>query len=281
MGTSTQGGRRTRQEIPEKIRRLFRDAAALMDEDPALAGNEPGPGDLPPGEPDGDEGDGHTHIHIHNGEGDAGGGGDLEARVAAIEGTLQQIIAMLQGGGEEEMPSDDGDEMPPEEGEGMPEGGGEEAPPEELPTKDRAMAQDSAALSTSYQELVSDAEVLVPGFRLPTFDAALPRKSTVDNMCAQRRRILDHVYSTADGQKLLTEIAGSAFDVNMVDCAQAAVIFRAAAGARRLANNASSTKDARSLPRSVTQPGAVGKVQSLAELNQMYREHYAAKKVRV
>jgi hypothetical protein len=273
MATKTQGGNRARRQIPENIRRLFRDAAAIMDADPALAGDETQP-DGGHMEPDGDEGD-QTHIHIHAGGGGAaapGGDDPVEARFQAIEAMLQQIMDMLSGGGEEAPP--EGGAPPPE----MPDdGAGGEPPADELPpARDRATVGDSAALQTSYDQLASDAEVLVPGYRLPTFDGARTRASTLDSMCAQRRAILGQVYATRDGQQLVDNVAGQV-DLNAADCAAVAVIFRAAAGAKRLINNQTSTRDAHTLPVSRTQVGAVGKVTSIAELNASYKAHYASK----
>lgn len=301
MGTKTTSGvSRTRREIPEAVRRLFRDAAeALADEQDLGMDGDGGTTDIP------DESSNHTHIHIHtDGSGaapaspvaddtdglmpdagglpddggmDAGGGGDLESRVAAIEGTLEQILQMLQGGGDDGAPEPDGDELPPDTGDDG-DGGAPDAADDELPspTKDSRMKTgDSAALSTAYQMLVSDAEVLVPGYRFPTFDAAKPRRITLDSMCAQRKRILDHMSSTVDGRALLDNVAGKDVDVTAMGCADAAVIFKAAAGAKRMINNQAATRDASAVRRPQTVPGAVGKIQSISDLNKANQEFWA------
>ena len=309
MGTQTTSGvSRTRREIPEAVRRLFRDAAEALADDQGLGmDGDGGTTDIP------DDSGNHTHIHIHtDGAGgggggapaapvaddtdglmpdagglpdegmggdpgmDMGGGGDLESRVAAIEGTLQQIMQMLQGGGEAEP---DGDEMPmgDDTGEdaGAPAsdtGAGEEEPPPT--TRDSRMKTgDSAALSTAYQMLVSDAEILVPGYRFPTFDAAKPRRITLDSMCAQRRRILDHMGATVDGRALLDNVAGKDVDVSAMGCADAAVIFKAAAGAKRMMNNQTATRDAGTVRNVNAQP--VGKIQSIGDLNKANQAFWA------
>lgn len=303
MGTQTTSGvPRTRREIPEAVRRLFRDAAeALTDNSDLGMDGDGGTTDIPD---DSGGGDNHTHIHIHtDGSGggaaapvaddtdglmpDAGGlpdegmdagmdagGGDLESRVAAIEGTLAQIMQMLQGGGDDAgAPEPDGDEMPPESGgdDGLPTS--DEPPPT---TKDSRMKTgDSAALSSAYQMLVSDAEILVPGYRFPTFDAAKPRRITLDSMCAQRKRILDHMGATVDGRSVLDNVAGKDVDVSALGCAEAAVIFKAAAGAKRMMNNQTATRDAGTVRNSTAQPGAVGKIQSIGDLNKANQAFWA------
>lgn len=134
---------------------------------------------------------------------------------------------------------------------------------------------DSAALATAYQALMSDAEVLVPGFRFPTFDSAKPRKFTIDSMCAQRRRILAHVASTHDGRSLIDSVGGEGIDFDSLACDHAAVLFKAAAGAKRMLNNASATRDAHrvGVP---GMPGGTGKApRSIAELNEFNRKYHA------
>lgn len=282
MGTKTAVDTpRVRKEIPAAIRQLFKDAAEAL-ADPGLADDAP-----PMPDPDAGGGDdNHTHIHIHSGEGGGDGGGaapddPIEARFQAIEGQLAQIVEMLQGGGGEEPPPEAG--QPGLEG-GMssedqnPEGGDGEGLPgdDDQPVLDHATVGDSAALATSYQALLSDAEVLVPGYKLPTLDAAQPRKATMDSMCVQRRRILDHLCSTGAGSALVESVSGGTYG-DKTGCAEVALLFRAAAGARRLANNQSSTRDANTVPKSVTQQGAVGGLKSIADLNAMHRKHYAGK----
>lgn len=296
MPTLKKARRVIAQPVQQAVRKLFTDAAEEAMN--VMQGDMPSAG----GDDDGDDdsmtsGDGHTHIHIHAG-GEAAPaaaptGGDnpmdgaqttddpVEARFAAIEGTQQQILEQLAalaqaitGGGQ-----DGGDTPPPDEG-------GDEPPPDD--TKDAmndevdaddksAKTTDSAALSASFAQVIADAEILVPGFRYPTFDARAKRRSTIDTMCTMRKRVLDHLYSTATGKQLLDTVSGEKFlDLSKTDCASGAVLFKAAAGAKRMLNNQTSTRDANSLP--VVKTGAAGKVQSLADLNRQNEEYYKTHK---
>jgi uncharacterized protein len=265
MATKGKGGTR-RAKLAPFIRKAFRDA-----EEAAISGmSDPG-SDLyeePEGEePDGDEGDNHTHVHVHlNGEkgtpagggqdeadpaalgdpaaeGDPEGGDPVEARFAAIESAISQLAEAVramggQGGGSAPPAGEaKGDEMP----EGL-------VDPDEQdpPTKKADFTGDSAALSTTFADVMGMAEILVPGFKLPTFDAKLSRKATVDAMCGMRKKVLTHLAATADGTTLLASVhTGPVPDIATMDCAQAAVLFRGAATAKKVLNNRKLAGDSR------------------------------------
>lgn len=291
MAKKTPSGTR-RVTLAAHIRQAFRDAeAAALEEMTGL-------GDGPEDEQSdalSDEGgdDKHTHVHVHlNGgpapsqdtftqdEPDPGGeempqGGDeqdpVEARFQALEQGHQQILQqlaqlqkMLQGGGEEASPEgtqdsaeDDMDgELDQSDSGGAPQPG---------------KTQDSAALATGWQELVAQAEILVPGIRVPTFDAAAKRKTTVDSMCQFRRHVLRTLDSGSQGQALLMSVGG-AYDLGKMDCAQASTLFRAAAGAKSLLNNArGATKDAGLPAPQVKRTLGIG---SVADLQAAFQAHY-------
>lgn len=276
-----------RVALAAHIRKAFKDAeAAALEEMTGLGSDGPADGgdDLPE-----DDDDKHTHVHIHmNGEGapgkpaaaaptndnpdqdpaaPAGGDDPVEARFAALEAGHQQILKQLadlaklvQGGGE---PS-----AAPAPAQGSQEAGtlmdDEDPPPPEA-----GKTTDSAALATSWQELIAQAELLVPGVRTPTFDAKLPRKSTVDNMCKFRRQVLKTLDSQSAGHDLLTAV-GSTKDLDGMNCAATAALFKAAAGAKRIANNANATRD-RTAP---TPTPAVLPARSVADLQKAFDKLY-------
>jgi len=286
MGTRTIAPRQ-RRELPEAVRKLFRDMEQVMEDNPALM-DEGNAGDLSGNVPiAGNEGSNDTHIHVHMpGEAaaqddgvvappdmpadDGGGGGDIESRVAAIENTLSQILEMLQGGGD--APPDDEDPPPDDvDAEGPP---AEEDPP---PTRDNARRStgDSAALAATFASVIADAEILCPGYRFPTFDSNAVRKTTVDTMCALRKRVLENLYTTIDGKALVDNVVGGgSFNIHTSDCATAAVYFKATAGAKRAINNSASTRDARIPGRVGPMAGAAGKVTSISDLNALHQKHY-------
>lgn len=145
---------------------------------------------------------------------------------------------------------------------------------------DKSKTKDSAALETSYKETLSGCEVLVPGFKMATFDAKAKRTATIDTMCASRRKALDAFAVTVEGQQIVESISGvKTVDTAALGCQDVAVLFRAAVGAKKLLNNGNATRDAGTMATSRAQSGAAAKKApaSLADLNKLYREHYAAK----
>lgn len=291
---------KTRQRISdtavERVRRIFQDAQVEALEQLGNSGQPKGEGMDDEGIGNGDDvdsgsDDNHTHIHIHSGDPSAPAAAaapaddgtmtqddPVEARFAAIESSLAQIMQMLQDGGEQAPAA----EAPPtdETKDGvcgaadLPGAGADDGK-----TADRAKVGDSAALHTSYQTLISDAEVLYPGFRLPTFDSALPRAKTVDNMCALRRQVLSSAYITADGKALIDGVAGGAdTDVSKLTCDAAAVIFRAAAGAKRLLNNHTSVGDASKLPAAIVQHQGSSGGGGIAAINAQNKAYWEKQK---
>lgn len=116
---------------------------------------------------------------------------------------------------------------------------------------------DSAALQTGYQQFMSQAEILVPGFKLPTFDASMQRKLTVDRMCQGRRMVLGALQATADGSALLTTVnGGKEFDVLGATCPDVALAFKAAAAKKAEANNRSATGDSSRIASATNEPPA-------------------------
>lgn len=106
-----------------------------------------------------------------------------------------------------------------------------------------AKTRDSAALHTGYTELMSQAEVLVPGFKVPTFDAAATRATTIDRMCMSRRMCLSQ-FATADSANaaMLRGLnGGKDLDVISLDCKTAATLFKSASGAQAALNNMKAT----------------------------------------
>lgn len=186
-----------------------------------------------------------THVHIHNYGGDAtkppadgsSAGKTLDAateeRFVKLEGGLDEIKALIKGivTKDAAAPEEDDEEM---EDDGK---GGKRK-------KTKAGTGDSAALATSYTTLASQAEILQPGFKVPTFDAAATRAQTVDRMCNVRRKVLDAFGATTEGAAmLLAANGGQPVDLLTMDCATCATLFTSAAAAKAAANNASATRD--------------------------------------
>ena len=242
-----------RRAVLEGLRGKVRDAETELAE--ALE-SEPEEGDP--------EESGDTHIHIHG----SGGPGDdekvkseddpYEARFAAIEGQLSSLGEMLK------QMMEPAPEMKPEPGPTNDEDGDKD-------DEQYGKTKDSASLADAYQQVLAKAEVLVPGFRLPTFDAKVARKSTVDAMCQARRRALDLAYSTKDGARLIDGVSGkTGLTLDAMPCSEVATLFNSASGAKALMNN-QATRDTQ-----VKEPIAVKGVKSLADVNKANQEFWAA-----
>lgn len=301
MGTRVKvNDKRTRVHLLPHVRKAFADAEAAALE---AMGLSPDGGDTDPDLAGGDDGggDGHTHIHLHMGSGggddgtpapvkdevDPGagggaGGGDLESRVAGLEQGMQSIMQVLQEikdaqGGVQHQPT--GDQDPDDD----TAGGADEDDPTKV-ADGKAKTGDSAALANEYQATLALCEVLVPGFKFPTFDAATPRKKTVDNLCSMRRKALGLAQATNDGAALIAKVHGSEPDVDALSCTDVAVLFKASAGAKSLINTRAVTDSARTVPpgsafKTVgkTGDGAPTKPQpprTPAELNAFFAKHY-------
>jgi len=300
MATSNTQRRTPAAKPRVKLSQKVLDALAELSEDPdaSTMDEEGGPSDS------------HTHIHIHgigatptgsNGavdvEDDAGGtgegsgnssgmgggpdAGNYEARFASLENGHKEIITQLaaitqalasEGGSGGEAT---GDEKKDDEGKTDDEGNPFAKKADE--EADKTKTKDSAALETGYQALIADAEVLVPGFRVSTFDAKAKRSATIDTMCNTRRKALDACYATAEGKALVDGISGvKTIDTATMDCASVGVLFRAAAGAKRLLNNSNATRDANRMGQQGDPNAKKSKApQTIAELNKQNREYYA------
>lgn len=240
---------------------------------------------------EGEDNDTHVHIHMCGEQGSTEGarGTDevdadpTEARFAALEAGHEEIKSVLakllaaQGGGTEDEADPASQETDGQADSDALAGADDDVQanagmPEEVEAANKARTNDSAALSTSFASVMADAEVLLPGVRLPAFNPKAKRRATMDSMCSLRRQVVSHLAGTTDGAKLLSNV-GVAGDLNKATCASIATTFRAAAGVRKTLNNSANTRDAQGLPnggRTDAAPGAL----SLREINERNRKYY-------
>lgn len=297
MATAATPTTRPRKVISPLVRKLIQDrmdeAASSILSDPVLMGGGED-GDTP----DSDAGTGggtHVHVHMHTGSaggGEGGGaaapgtelpgsevpgdivepasdagavdpaaGGDIGARVAKLESGVAEILTLLKGSTPPAKPAapNAGDEFPPADENADPDG------------KEGNLTGDSKALETGFKAVVADAEVLVPGFQMPTFDPAAQRKVTMDSMCALRRSVLGTFYTKNGKQTVDSMTAGTTLDLEPMTCVQVADLFRNAATVHRALNNRSMTGDAHKTP--VTPPAKPARL-SIAEINALNRKTY-------
>lgn len=240
---------KNRRVVSDASRQLILDAAA------ALAEDEQGV--------DADE-DGSTHIHIHNAAPAARAAAAdeatmdavVEARFAALEKSSTDILAAIQALSKAAPVADAAAAVTDAEGVGI--------------------VGDSRALQTSFQALLADAEILVPGFAVPTFDAAMQRQATVDSMCNVRRLALQSLGATTDGALFLSTLgAPSGTALAALDCAGLAPVFKLAAGAKKLLNNRQHVGDGKPGAHSDGKPEK-RKAMTIDDLNEMHRKMHGA-----
>jgi len=207
---------------------------------------------------------GATHIHVHNYGPDSANEGKaaktidaaVEERFAKIEGSVEEIKTLIKG-----IKTGDGGKADDEDDEMEDDGKGGKR------KKMKAGTGDSVALATSYSTLASQAEILQPGFKVPTFDASITRAATVDRMCNVRRKVLDGFGATPEGAAmLLAANGGQPVDLLSMDCAGCATLFTSVAGMKAAANNAMATRDSAAMAR-VDPTASAPKIPGPADFN--------------
>jgi len=153
-------------------------------------------------------------------------------------------------------------------------------------TGDKARkAKDSMYLEDSYQELVSQIEVLLPGAKLPTFTRDARPAKTYDAMCTMRREALETAFKMDPGaSKTMMELNGGRMPTfATMDCQSARLMLSMVVRDKAAANNVgggSRTQQANDLAfgRKQAQEGAGGgmgvrgKVTTPGDLNKIAKE---------
>jgi len=174
----------------------------------------------------------------------------MRSRIDALEAAL----AGKTGTGDEDLPSEEMlDEIP-----------------EEL-RENAAKAKDSAYFTDSFKDTVAQAEILVPGIRIPTFDGKAKPGQTFKAICSLRRQALDLAYGQPATHGVLDDLlAGQTLNTKDMTCDAIRTLFRSAASVQRTNNNSGRGT-------SVADTNPTGKkvgVTSLAELNRINSERF-------
>lgn len=137
--------------------------------------------------------------------------------------------------------------------------------------KDRKTS-DSAPLRGLFSETLSAAEIISPGLKLPTFDAAKPRQATMDAICLLRRRALAKMATTDDGADVLKNLTGKPKMPDGMTCDGIGYLFNSAVALTRDARlkapaglKAAAAKDGKK---------GVGQFNSTAEFNAAMRARH-------
>ncbi|CUJ41411.1 DUF2213 domain-containing protein [Achromobacter xylosoxidans] len=127
-------------------------------------------------------------------------------------------------------------------------------------------AKGEAYTGDSLRKLAERAEILAPGFKLPTFDAA--KGMTADAACSCQRKALATAYDTEAGRKAIEPfLGGKTADFAGMKPEQVAAIFAGAAEVRRTQNNAAGIRSG------ITTRDFGGPV-TAAEINARNRAHW-------
>ncbi|MDV7491375.1 DUF2213 domain-containing protein [Acinetobacter baumannii] len=119
----------------------------------------------------------------------------------------------------------------------------------------------------SLQEVLSRAEILVPGFKMPTFDSANNGQAVLNT----KRNVLKQAYATADGQKVLTPFVGATPNFETMPAFTVDAAFIGASELLKQQNNAAGVRSGistRDFGRAPMTP---------AEMNKRNREYWANK----
>lgn len=274
--------------------------AGMPDEDIERMRSEGGDAIPPNAWEEGGEGDQsgqHFHVHLNSPNGgdtrthddpdlNNEGGGDMVSReeydaLCLRLDELEQQLAALAGNDEEDVELEDmdtqdrrkfklrrgdkikvRDEEPP-----VPEREPEIMGETDLPgIEDLNKTTDSIRLEPLWQATIAAAEVIVPGYRVPTFDAAHRPTLTAKRLCALRRGVLTEASKDAATGDVVRRFTGDA-NLARLPCEAVKVAFTATADAIRGANgtvlraSATATTDAPTVP-------------SLAKMNQNASEFW-------
>lgn len=133
--------------------------------------------------------------------------------------------------------------------------------------KVRVRVRDSAHLQTGFDDVLARAEILVPGMKLPTYDAKAPATATVKTMCDFRRQTLARALASDTGHAHVSAIGGARTKdaLPTMTCDSVKVLFNGASELARVANNGGSRVENKSRDND-------GGIRTLRDVNAKNRE---------
>lgn len=199
-----------------------------------------------------------AHLHVHNNTSNAVPDKDKETsdRLTRIEDALAKLVGAKDKKVKDKDDEDEDDTKTDDTGEDtgkMAEVENCDGDDEDEDDKKEKKTGDAATHYRLWQDTSSRAELIAPGFRVPTFDAA--EKSTVrfkDMLCTCKRKILDKAYETDNGKMIIEPLLQgkkAAFDKMPADALSSlfvsvSEVYRASNNKRAPTSDNSSTHDA-------------------------------------
>lgn len=187
-------------------------------------------------------------------------------------GALGERLTKLEGAGSSTTDADGDDDE--DDGESTTDADGDDDEDKDKTNDGKGKTRDSAGLANAFQDTVARAEILSPGIKVPTFDAKVDRKKTIDGLCAFRRKVLDKAFTTDEGKAAIEPLlAGGRFDTKKLTCDAATIMFTAASENMKAVNRASTTGSGRVR---ANDSGTV-KVSSIADMNKASADFWKPK----
>lgn len=139
---------------------------------------------------------------------------------------------------------------------------------EEKDKEEEVKTGDSAGMAAAWQDVIGRAEILVPGIRMPTFDAKAKPKTTLDALCTFKRHAMTVALSGV-GKAHVEASTPSGSTIAAMTCDAVALVFHGASELAKVKNNqGASSRD---------QGGNIGRTkgaQSPADINAKNRAYY-------
>jgi len=238
-------------------------------------------------------GEGGTHVHVHH-EGGSEATVDHEAMKQHVKDAVEEACKPLHAKLEEmhghvkdclEVLKNDKtgptevveDEMPEEKvADEM-----EEEAPEGTSTEDARHTKDSALLTDRFQETVAIAEIIAPGIKVPTFDAAAKPSAGLGVICGLRRKALDTALAVPEDEAVIKAARGGRSltkdSLKRMTCDSVRTLFFNVGAAKRASNNRQQTHDNAPVVAAGGGLGVVGAIKTPADLNKKFRERFGEK----
>jgi uncharacterized protein len=158
---------------------------------------------------------------------------DPGARLSAVEKAVNSMVERLIFLEEKMAKAPGKEEMAEAKDEDMVD------PDEDKNEKPNGMVGDSAALFTAYRKVRQMAEILSPGIAVPAFTPTLSRKMTIDSLCEIRTASLKKAADSEAGRNILNSlVSDAASKLEKMSCVEKAALFKSAAVARGMLNDA-------------------------------------------
>lgn len=145
----------------------------------------------------------------------------------------------------------------------------------------RGRGRDAAAVSDAYRAVVSMAEIICPGLRLPTYDSVMSARSPGRFIHDFRCRVMDAALGIPENQSIVEDITGTdRFNPYGVSPSELAFVFRAVAQTKRRINNGQARARVQDMNAATGAGGGLGlrgSIKSPQDLNEANRKFWASR----